>query len=57
MKPPVEDSPYIKWEYFVLNCRGQSNEIDQEQMNMCGEQGWELVSMSQGIAYFKRIKL
>jgi hypothetical protein len=56
MKPPVKDS-LPQWEYLVINCQGQSDEKDQRAMNECGLLRWELVSMSKGVAYFKRIKL
>lgn len=45
----------IEWEYLVLNCKGQSDAKDQLAMNELGKDGWELVSMSEGVAYFKRL--
>lgn len=40
-----------KWEYIVVNSSYENA------MNSLGELGWELVSVDNGLAYFKREKI
>lgn len=49
-----ENIKWPKWEYLVLDCRGQSNGHDQLTLNDFGKDGWELVGLANGIAYLKR---
>ena len=52
----------MKWEYnrFLVRSDEWDNSLDDEfihkTMDRLGEDGWELVSVDDGIAYFKRLK-
>jgi hypothetical protein len=45
-----------QWEYKVLTLEGHSKDYVQWAMDNCGNEGWELVSVSDCIAYMKREK-
>lgn len=45
-----------KWEYACIDVRYPSNTAGVAFMNIQGEEGWELVSVDGGWAYFKRPK-
>lgn len=53
--PEFELKP-IKWEYFVkdLYIDGQAPVVQTQILDHYGQQGWELTTVSQGLAYFKR---
>lgn len=43
----------MEWEYFLIYLQGNVGE-NENRMNELGEKRWELVSVSDGRAYFKR---
>jgi hypothetical protein len=44
----------MKFEYRTMVCRTDPFESRSEKLNKLGIDGWELVSVDNGIAYFKR---
>lgn len=43
----------MKWEYLVTQLNRETFK-DEDRLNELGQSGWELVSVDNGIAYFKR---
>lgn len=48
-----EGDRMMKWEYMVVEVH-QNVEKREFAFNHLGQQGWELVSVDEGIAYFKK---
>jgi hypothetical protein len=47
----------MKWEYFTQVIDGVASTRDDDQLDMRGDDGWELVTVTNnGVAYFKRPK-
>lgn len=44
----------MKWEYRTMACGCNPFESRSEKLNRLGVDGWELVTIDNGIAYFKR---
>lgn len=52
--PSVELTSEVIWEYFILDFAGQLA-LDRIAMaNIYGDEGWELVTVANDLAYFKR---
>lgn len=45
----------MQWEYNLINLTGRAS-TDCDFLDSLGSDGWELVSVSDGVAYFKRPK-
>lgn len=46
----------MKWEYMLIEFHGDTAKEIEDRMERRGAEGWELVAVSEGVAYMKRPK-